>query len=199
MSSSGLIGDNYVPISDEERPNIDRYNYEQAEDQRVKCKNNFKEAAENIAYNYGKEHPEYLAVRNKMSELDLDYSRLGQSERLLKETSKFKLVNFHSEGARCYLLLTKISLAKGQLKIAFEHAQQSYLILRNALLKVDNKQYNSVFVSNPLYIEINLHKAKIFNRQMKHDLALKELKVLKKVAQIRRDKHHNSSLLASVF
>jgi len=48
-----------------------------------------------------------------MSELDLDFSRLAESEKMLKETSRFKLVNFHSEGARCYLLLTKIALAKG--------------------------------------------------------------------------------------
>ena len=54
-----------------------------------------------------------------MSELDLDSSRLNESERLLKETKDFKLVKFHSEGSRCYLLLTKISLAKGELKHAF--------------------------------------------------------------------------------
>jgi hypothetical protein len=118
---------------------------------------------------------------------------------MLKETRQFKLVNFHSEGARCYLLLTKISLAKGELKSAFENVEQSLTILRNTLLKVDNKAYNAVYVNNPLYIEINLHKAKIFNRQLKHDIALKELKVLKKVAELRRDKHHNSTLLAAVF
>ena len=67
MSSSGLLAENYVPVSDEDRPNTERYNYEEAEDHRVKCRNSFKEAAENIAYNYGKEYPEYLSVRNKMS------------------------------------------------------------------------------------------------------------------------------------
>jgi hypothetical protein len=30
-------------------------------------------------------------------------------------------------------------------------------------------------------------------------MALKELKILKKVAEIRRNKHHSSSILASVF
>ena len=64
---------------------------------------------------------------------------------------------------------------------------------------MDNKEYNKIFVNNPLYIEINLNRAKIYNRQLKHDIALKELKMLKKVAELRRDKHHNSSLLASVF
>ena len=67
MSSSGLISGNLVPLSDDDHPNSDRYNYEEAEDHRIKCKNSFKEAAENIAYNYGKEYPEYLSVRNKMS------------------------------------------------------------------------------------------------------------------------------------
>lgn len=43
---------------------------------RNKCKQSFKEAAENIAYNYGKEHPEYLAVRNKICEVELDSSKL---------------------------------------------------------------------------------------------------------------------------
>lgn len=32
-----------------------------------KCKRAFIDAAENIAYNSGKESPDYLAVRNKMS------------------------------------------------------------------------------------------------------------------------------------
>ena len=66
-------------------------------------------------------------------------------------------------------------------------------------MKVNNKEYNTVLVNNPLYIEINLHRAKIFNRQLKHDIALKELKLLKKIAEIKRDKHHSSSTLASVF
>ena len=38
----------------------------------------------------------------------------------------FKLVRFHSEGARCYLLLAKISLAKGELKNAFVNIETSY-------------------------------------------------------------------------
>lgn len=66
-------------------------------------------------------------------------------------------------------------------------------------MKIDNKEYNSILLNNPLYIDINLHRAKIYNRQLKHDLALKELKILRKVAEIKRDKHHSSSVLASVF
>ena len=42
---------------------------------RIKCKQSFKEAAENIVYNFGKEHPDYLEVRNKISEVDLDSSK----------------------------------------------------------------------------------------------------------------------------
>ena len=64
-------------------------------------------------------------------------------------------------------------MAKGELRNAFKHIEESIEILRTALLKVDSKQYNLVFVNHPLYAEINIFKAKIFNRQLKHDLALK--------------------------
>lgn len=66
-------------------------------------------------------------------------------------------------------------------------------------MKADTKEYNSILVNNPLYIEIKLHRAKIFNRQLKHDLALKELTLLRKVAEIRKETYQNSSLLAMVF
>lgn len=66
-------------------------------------------------------------------------------------------------------------------------------------MKADTKEYNSILVNNPLYIEIKLNRAKIFNRQLKHDLALKELTLLRKVAEIRKETYQNSSLLAMVF
>ena len=68
MSSSNLIQEEYVPMSDE-RPANDRYNRDENERMRTKCKKSLKEAAENIAYNYGKEHPDYLSARNKISEV----------------------------------------------------------------------------------------------------------------------------------
>ena len=46
---------------------------------RVKAKESLTEAAENIAYNNGKESPDYLEVRNKLTELDLDGSKLSES------------------------------------------------------------------------------------------------------------------------
>ena len=36
-------------------------------------------AAENIAYNFGREHPDYLSVRNKISEVDFESSNLEES------------------------------------------------------------------------------------------------------------------------
>jgi hypothetical protein len=65
-SSSNIMMPDYVPISEDPRP-TERFNYEECEDMRTKCKRAFKEAAENIAYNHGKEFPDYLAVRNKIS------------------------------------------------------------------------------------------------------------------------------------
>ena len=42
-------------------------------------------------------------------------------------------------------------MAKGELRNAFKHIEESIEILRTALLKVDSKQYNLVFVNHPLY------------------------------------------------
>ena len=50
----------------------------------MKSKKSFKEAAENIAYNFGQEYPEYVAVRNKMSEVDIDVSKWNDSEKTLR-------------------------------------------------------------------------------------------------------------------
>lgn len=90
-------------------------------------------------------------------------------------------------------------MAKGELKNAFKNIEESYGILRTALLKVDNKQYNSVFVNHPLHAEINICKAKIFNRQLKHDLALKELSFLKKIVEKQAEKNHQISVLATLY
>ena len=84
----------------------------------MKSKKSFQEAADNIAYNYGQEYPEYVAVRNKMSEVDIDISKLKESETILRETEQIKIVNIHSEGSKCYLLLMRIALARGQLGVA---------------------------------------------------------------------------------
>jgi hypothetical protein len=67
------------------------------------------------------------------------------------------------------------------------------------LVKVDNKEYNKVLMNSPTYMDINLHKVKVFNRQLRHDLALRELKIIKKVAKIKIDNEYNSSLLATIY
>ena len=48
-----------------------------------------------------------------MTELDLSFSQLSSSQSTAVETSAIDTAQTHSEGARCYLLLAKISLAKG--------------------------------------------------------------------------------------
>jgi hypothetical protein len=45
-----------------------------------KSKESYCSAAENIAYNKGSEHPDYLSVRNNIAELDYDFSRLKESQ-----------------------------------------------------------------------------------------------------------------------
>ena len=54
-------------------------------------------------------------------------------------------------------------------------------------MKDNNTSYNKIFINNPLYLEISLYRAKVYNRQLKHDLALKEINNVKKVAKMRRD------------
>jgi hypothetical protein len=59
------------------------------------------------------------------------------------------------------------------LKTAFKHIEQAQLILKKALVKIDNAEYNKILINSPIYMDIIMHKVKIFNRQLKHDLALK--------------------------
>jgi len=59
------------------------------------------------------------------------------------------------------------------LKTAFKHIEQAQIILKKALVKIDNAEYNKILINSPIYMDIIMHKVKIFNRQLKHDLALK--------------------------
>lgn len=98
---------------------------------------------------------------------------------------KLRVASNHSEGAKCYLLMGKVCLAKGELKRSFKHIERAYEILRSALVKIDSKEYNNVFMGHPYYMEITLLKAKVFNRQLRHDLALKELQIARKIAKLK--------------
>jgi hypothetical protein len=54
-------------------------------------------------------------------------------------------------------------------------------------------------MQSPIYLDISLHKVKIFNRQLKHDLALKELKIIKQLAKRKIGKEEGGGLLASIY
>jgi hypothetical protein len=71
------------------------------------------------------------------------------------------------------------------LKKSFKNIEKAYEILSNSLVKVQDKKYTNVLMNHPYYMEIGLLKVKIFNRQQKHDLALKELKIIKKIAKLK--------------
>lgn len=64
---------------------------------------------------------------------------------------------------------------------------------------MDNKEYNSLFLNHPYYMEVGLQKVKVFNKQLKHDLALKELHILKKIAKIKVDNMHSRTILATIY
>lgn len=54
-------------------------------------------------------------------------------------------------------------------------------------------------MNHPYYTEIVLSKVKIFNRQLKHDLALKELQIIKKIAKRSGDASHSKHNLATIY
>ena len=54
-------------------------------------------------------------------------------------------------------------------------------------------------MDHPYYLEINLHKVKIFSRQFKHDIALKEIQILKKLTKIKVSKSHSRTLMATIY
>jgi predicted O-linked N-acetylglucosamine transferase (SPINDLY family) len=54
-------------------------------------------------------------------------------------------------------------------------------------------------MGHPYYIDISLLKVKIFNRQLKHDLALKELKIAHRIVKLKAENMHSKGLLATVY
>jgi hypothetical protein len=79
------------------------------------------------------------------------------------------------------LLLAKIALSRGEVKRSFKQILEAEKVLRKALLKEDNIEYQRILINNPLYIDIRFHKVKVLNRQLKHHLALRELENIKKI------------------
>lgn len=45
-------------------------------------------------------------------------------------------------------------------------------MLKEVLIKKNDEAYIAVFLKNHYYLQISLAKAKVFERQLKHDLAL---------------------------
>jgi hypothetical protein len=64
---------------------------------------------------------------------------------------------------------------------------------------MDTKDYNNIFMNHPYYMEISIQKVKIFNRQLKHDLALKELRISKKIAKMKIENMHSKVILAAIY
>ena len=54
-------------------------------------------------------------------------------------------------------------------------------------------------MNHPYYMDISLQKVKIFNRQLKHDLALRELTIIKKIAKRKIDNMHSKTILANIY
>ena len=107
-----LVSSSNTTFSSTKR-NKARFNYEEHKQFYKKCRNHYKQAIKITIYNKGKEDPECLKLENKLAELDYDYSLLDQAEKEAREVTKRIIAEKHSEGAKSYLLLAKIALAKG--------------------------------------------------------------------------------------
>lgn len=62
-----------------------------------------------------------LAINNQLATLDYDFSLLKQAEDRTKKSVALLGTTTNPEGAKCYILLAKIALAKGELKRASIH------------------------------------------------------------------------------
>ena len=150
-------------------------------------------------YNQGTESPDFVEVQNNLAELNLDHNNLKESYETSRETTLSNIVSFHSEGAKCFTIIAKVFLAKGELKGAFENIDLAYRVLKSCLVKLENDSYNEIFMQHPYYLDIHLHRIKIYNRQLKHDMALKELDLLKRIVKIKCEHTHSETDLASVY
>lgn len=56
--------------------------------------------------------------------------------------------------------------------------------------------YDRVLMHHPIFLEISMLRAKVYNRQQKHDLALKELQMLQRLVKLH--KPFNVTLLANL-
>ena len=63
-------------------------------------------------------------------------------------------------------------------------------------MKFETPQYNKVLIRHPLNIQICSLRGKVFNRQQKHDLALKQLQLLQRLVKLQ--KPFSLSLLANL-
>lgn len=54
-----------------------------------------------------------LAINNQLATLDYDFSLLKQAEDRTKKSVALLGTTTNPEGAKCYILLAKIALAKG--------------------------------------------------------------------------------------
>lgn len=97
----------------------------------------------------------------------------------MEEITHRKIAEKHSEGAKGYLLLAKIALARGELKRSFRLIEQAENILTRVLSPKSDRSY---LIKHPLFSEININKARIFNKQSRHELALRELDLMQRIS-----------------
>jgi tetratricopeptide (TPR) repeat protein len=160
-----------------------------------KCRGALLEAADHLTFHNGLNHPRTMAVNNQLATLDYDFSLLKQAEDKIKPTIKLDAEG-NSEGAKCHILLAKIALAKGELKRASTHIEKATSILKNSPIKFNDPEYDKVLMRHPLYLEISILRAKVYNRQQRHHLALKELQMLQRLVKLQ--KPYNVTLLANL-
>jgi hypothetical protein len=70
-------------------------------------------------------------------------------------------------------LLAKIALAKGELRRASTHIENATRILKEWVMKGKDPEYDRVLMRHPIFLEISMLRAKVYNRQQTHELALK--------------------------
>lgn len=118
-----------IPKEQPEGTSQGRFDYEEHKLMYKKCRGALLEAADQLAFHKGAAHRRTLAVFNQLATLDYDFSLLKQAEEKIKPSSKLEGEG-GSEGAKCHILLAKIALAKGELKLASKHIEKATGILK---------------------------------------------------------------------
>jgi predicted Zn-dependent protease len=66
-------------------------------------------------------------------------------------------------------------------------------------VKKEDKKYEKLLNSSPIYIKITLCKAKIYNRQLNHDLALNSINEIKDIVKKKLTNADGVGYLADIY